>query len=130
MALHRCTELFLKGSSAMKTNETIVTHDRYAIFETGGKQYQAIPGKTLAIEKINGEAGAQVEFDTILVKKNDSDSFEFGRPYVKNAVIKASIVKQTKGPKVIVFKHKRRKAYSVKKGHRQLATVIRIETIS
>lgn len=113
----------------MKINDALPTYESYALFETGGKQYQAVPGKTVAIEKIDGEAGATIQFSTVLVKKTGADAFEFGRPYVENALIKASIVKQSKGPKIVVFKHKRRKAYSVKKGHRQLTTIIRIDAI-
>lgn len=103
--------------------------ERYAIFQTGGKQYQAIPGKTVAIEKIEGEAGNKIEFNEILFRKSGDDSFEFGQPYIKNAHITASIVKQTKGPKIIVFKFKRRKKYRLKQGHRQPMTVVRIENI-
>ncbi len=113
----------------MKTNEAVTTYDQYAIFQTGGKQYQAVPGKTISIEKIEGEAGSALNFDTVLFKKNGQGSFEFGQPFIQGAQIKASIVKQTKGPKIIIFKHKRRKKYHVKKGHRQPQTIIRIENV-
>jgi len=104
------------------------TFDQYAIFQTGGKQYQAVKGKTLAIEKIEGEPGSEIEFKEVLLRKLSPDSVEIGEPYVDTPV-KASIVKQTKGPKVIVYKFKRRKKSRVKKGHRQPETVIRIEEI-
>lgn len=103
--------------------------EKYAIFQTGGKQYQAIPGKTIGIEKLEGEAGTAVSFSEVLFRKNGDTKFEFGQPFVKGASIKASIVKQMRGPKVIVFKHKRRKKYQTKKGHRQPITVVRIESI-
>jgi len=102
--------------------------DQYAIFQTGGKQYQAVKGKTLAIEKIEGEIGAQIEFDKVIFRKKGEDSFDIGTPFVDDS-IKASIVKHTKGPKLIVFKFKRRKKVRVKKGHRQSLTVVRIESI-
>ncbi|MCF7800293.1 50S ribosomal protein L21 [Candidatus Babeliales bacterium] len=105
-----------------------VTFENYAIFQTGGKQYQAIPGKTIAIEKIEGEAGTKIEFSEVLFRKTGEDKFEFGKPYLNDS-IKASIVKQTKGPKLIVFRHKRRKKQRTKKGHRQPLTVIRIESL-
>jgi len=105
------------------------TIDKYAIFQTGGKQYQAIPGKTIAIEKLDSNVGDIVEFSTVLFRKNGPDSFEIGEPYVGEAKLKASIVKQIRGPKIVVFKFKRRKKYRVKKGHRQPLTVIRIESI-
>lgn len=105
--------------------ETTVQH--YAIFQTGGKQYQAIVGKTLAIEKIEGEAGASLTFDTVLFRKNN-DSYEVGKPYLASSIT-ASIIKHIKEPKLIVFKFKRRKKVRVKRGHRQPKTVIRIEAI-
>ncbi len=104
-------------------------YNRYAIFATGGKQYQAIEGKTLAIEKIEGEVGAHLEFDQVLFRKTGEDQYEIGQPTL-SGVITASIVKQTKDPKVIVFRFKRRGKVRVKNGHRQPKTVIRIEKIA
>lgn len=104
------------------------TFAKYAIFQTGGKQYQALEGKTIAVEKLEGEAGAKLQFDEVLLRKTAEDKIEIGRPFVKGA-IKASIVKQTQGPKVIAFRFKRRKKVRVKRGHRQQLTVIRIESI-
>ena len=104
------------------------TVETYAIFQTGGKQYQAIPGKTLAIEKIEGEAGAEIIFDEVLLRKQGADAVEIGQPHVKTK-IKASIIKQMKTPKVIAFRFKRRQKVRVKRGHRQQMTVIRIESI-
>jgi len=103
-------------------------YKRYAIFATGGKQYQAIEGKTLAIEKIDGEAGSILEFDTVLFRKLDEGQFEIGKPFLSGKVT-ASIVKQTKDSKLIVFKFKRRQKVRVKNGHRQPKTIIRIENI-
>lgn len=103
--------------------------EKYAIIQTGGKQYQAIPGRTLAIEKIDGDNGASVEFSEVLFRKTADGKFEFGQPFVKGATVKGSIVKQTKGPKIIVFKFKRRKKYRLRRGHRQQLTVVRIEAI-
>ena len=111
------------------SNVETKTHEKYAIFQTGGKQYQAVEGKTLAIEKIEGEPGAELEFSEVLLVKDTAKAhLEVGQPYV-GAKIKATIVKQTKGPKLIAFKFKRRKKSRVKKGHRQPLTVIRIEQI-
>jgi large subunit ribosomal protein L21 len=107
----------------------IPNFEEYAIFQTGGKQYQAIPGKTIAIEKIEGDSGDSIEFKEVLFRKTSAGNYEVGQPYVDEAVLKASIVKQTKGPKIIIFRHKRRKKQRVKKGHRQPITVVRIESI-
>ena len=101
--------------------------ENYAIFQTGGKQYQAVEGKTIAIEKIEGNAGDAVEFNEVLLRKT-SEGVEIGRPHLEGVAIKASIVKQMRGPKLIVFKFKRRKKVRVKKGHRQPITVVRIES--
>ena len=104
------------------------TFERYAIFQTGGKQYQALEGKTVAIEKIEGEAGQAISFDKVLFKKEAADQFEFGKPFLSTP-IKAEIVKQDRGPKVIAFRFKRRKKVRVKKGHRQSMTIVRITSI-
>lgn len=103
--------------------------DKYAIIQTGGKQYQALPGKTLEIEKIDGEVGQVVSLDKVLFRKNGENKFEFGEPFVNGASVKAKIVKQIKGSKVVVFKFKRRNKYRTKKGHRQQYTIVRIESI-
>lgn len=112
----------------VETAAPVKIEERYAIIQTGGKQYQAIEGKTLAIEKIDGEVGSKLKFDEVLLRKLGIDNVEVGQPFLKTAVT-ASIVKQMQGPKVVVFKFKRRKKYRVKKGHRQPITVVRIESI-
>lgn len=104
------------------------TFDRYAIFQTGGKQYQAIEGKTVAVEKIEGEAGKKIQFNDVLMRKTGDEQFEIGTPFITTPVT-ASIVKQTKGPKVIAFRFKRRHKVRVKRGHRQQLTIVRIEAI-
>lgn len=108
--------------------KTIPVFERYAIFQTGGKQYQAIEGKTIAIEKLEGNQGDSVEFEEVLLRKTGHNDIQIGQPYLQTP-IKASIVKQMRGPKLVVFKFKRRKKSRVKKGHRQSLTVIRIEAI-
>ncbi|MFH0897962.1 MAG: 50S ribosomal protein L21 [bacterium] len=104
--------------------------ETYAIFQVGTKQYQAIPGKTVALEKIEGEAGKEINFSEVLFRKLSDGKFEIGQPTVKGAQIKASIVKQMKGPKITVFHFKRRKKCRVKQGHRQPQTIVRIESIA
>lgn len=104
------------------------TFDKYAIFQTGGKQYQAIVGKTIAIEKVEGEAGDVVEFKDVLLRKLNANDIQIGQPFL-SASIKASIVKQDRGPKVVAFRFRRRQKVRVKRGHRQAITVVRIESI-
>lgn len=106
----------------------LTTPEQYAIFQSGGKQYQAIPGKTVAVEKLEGEEGSVVEFKDVLFKKTAQDTFEVGQPTL-DATVKATIVKHDRGPKLVVFKFKRRKKVRVKKGHRQPMTVVRIESL-
>lgn len=101
--------------------------DAYAIFQTGGKQYQAIEGQTIAVEKLEGSEGDTVEFSEVLLRKA-GEKIDIGQPFL-NTPIKASIIKHMKAPKVVIFKFKRRKKSRVKKGHRQPMTVIRIQSI-
>jgi large subunit ribosomal protein L21 len=115
-------------TTTKKARAEVAADAQYAIFQTGGKQYQAVEGKTLAIEKIEGEPGAKLEFREVLLRKLGHDKIEIGMPHL-TAPVRASIVKQIKGPKVIAFRFKRRKKVQVKTGHRQAMTVIRIESI-
>lgn len=101
---------------------------RYAIFQTGGKQYQALENKTVAIEKLDAKEGQIVQFDQVLLRKLSDAQIEVGKPFLSTP-IKALVVKHDKGPKVIAFKFKRRKKYMRKIGHRQPLTVVRIQAI-
>ena len=110
----------------MEEKSVAPASEKYAIFQTGGKQYFAIPGKTIAVEKLEGNVGDTLEFSEVLFRKKGENQYEFGKPYIDGVKLKASIVKQMKGPKIIVFRHKRRKKSRVKKGHRQPYTVLEI----
>ena len=101
---------------------------KYAIIQTGGKQYQAREGKTLGIEKLDLVEGSSVEFKEVLLRKTENGAVEIGRPFLSTPV-KATVLKHIRGPKLIVFKFKRRKKYMRKKGHRQPITVVRVESI-
>lgn len=121
-----------RTAAAAKTQAASAPHtypvfDHYAIIQTGGKQYQAIEGKTLGIEKIEGISGQEVLFDEVLLRKV-GESITVGQPFLEQPV-KATIVKQMRGPKVIAFMFKRRKKVRRKIGHRQPITVVRIEKI-
>ena len=101
---------------------------RYAIFQTGGKQYQALEGKTVAIEKLSDvQVGDKVKFDDVLLVKKADGQVAIGQPFLSTPV-HATVVKAMKGPKVVVFKFKRRKKSRVKRGHRQPMTIVRIES--
>jgi large subunit ribosomal protein L21 len=99
-----------------------------AIIETGGKQYKVAEGDTLFIEKLPVEAGDTVTFDKVLAVL-DGDKATFGAPVVEGAKVTASVVKNGKGKKVIVFKYKPKKGYRRKQGHRQPYTKVTIGKI-
>ncbi len=100
----------------------------YAVIETGGKQYRVSEGMTLEVEKLPAEAGAEVEFEKVLMVV-DGDQVKVGRPFVEGAKVKAIVQAQVKGPKIIVFKYKPKKRYRRKKGHRQRYTRVLIKEI-
>jgi len=101
----------------------------YAVIETGGKQYKVQEGDKLFIEKLEVEAGETIDFDNVLLVSKDGE-LAIGSPYVESAKVKASVLENGKGPKVIVFKYKNKEGYRKKRGHRQPYTKIQIETIS
>ncbi|MGH7841629.1 MAG: 50S ribosomal protein L21 [Candidatus Binataceae bacterium] len=101
----------------------------FAIVKTGGKQYRVGAGDQITVERIAGEVGAEVALSEVLAI-GDADASAVGNPTVANASVRAKIVQQPRGTKVIVFKKKRRKNYRRKRGHRQELTVLRIEEIS
>ncbi len=101
----------------------------YAIFRSGGKQYQAAPGAVLRLERIPGEIGEMVTFDQVLVVA-DGDRVDFGKPVLADHSVVGRIVEQARARKIIIFKHKRRKDYRKKQGHRQHYTAVRVESIS
>ena len=90
----------------------------HAIIETGGKQFKVTEGDTLFIEKLPVESGETVTFDKVLAVI-DGDKITVGTPVVAGAKVDASVVKNGKGKKVIVFKYKPKKGYRRKQGHRQ-----------
>ncbi len=100
----------------------------YAVVRTGGKQYRVSPGQVIDVEKLPYEVGAQIELDQVLLVVNGSDS-AVGQPLVEGAKIKATVTRQAKGRKVIIFKYRPSKRYRRKKGHRQHLTRLRIDEI-
>ncbi len=102
----------------------------YAVIQTGGKQYRVEPGKTVVVEKLVGDAGAQVVFDQVLlVSSGDGGNVTIGKPLVSGAKVTGSIVEQTRGDKLVVFKFRRRKNYVRRNGHRQDVTVVKVADI-
>ena len=100
----------------------------YAVIKTGGKQYRVKEGDLLEIDKLGAEKGRKVIFDRVLLIE-DEGRVLVGTPVVENAVVRAEVVENFKGEKVLIFKKKRRKQYRRTKGHRQELTKVRIEKI-
>jgi len=101
----------------------------YAIVDIAGKQFKVTQDQFVYAPLMEGEEGASVEFDNVMLIDNDG-KVEVGAPVVKGAKVSGKIIGHVKGDKVIVFKKKRRKGYKVKNGHRQQFTKVLIEKIS
>ncbi len=100
----------------------------YAIIETGGKQYRIREGDVLRIEKVEGAPGQEVLLDRILLV-GKGEGVRVGAPFLEDVRVRAEILAQRRGRKVVVFKFKRRKDHRKKQGHRQDYTGIRIKAI-
>lgn len=98
----------------------------YAIIATGGKQYKVSEGDIITIEKLGVEAGEKVTFDQVIAVSDGS--LKVGDD-VAGATVEASVLKEGKGKKVIVYKYKRKTGYHKKQGHRQAFTQVKIEKI-
>ena len=99
----------------------------YAIIENGGKQYRVSEGDVVKVEKLNAEVGAEVSFNVVMV--SDGDAIKVGAD-VANAKFTATVEKQDKYKKIIVFKYKAKKNERKKQGHRQPFTAVKIAKIS
>jgi large subunit ribosomal protein L21 len=104
----------------------------YAVVRTGGKQYRVEAGDVIKVEKLAGEAGDTLDLADVLMLGGEGvdGGAKIGAPAIDGAVVKAEVLEQTKGPKVVIFKKRRRKNYRRKRGHRQPLTVLRIQDIS
>jgi large subunit ribosomal protein L21 len=100
----------------------------FAIVKTGGKQYRVGVGDQVTVERIDGEVGTEVALGEVLALGGEAP--RVGTPVISGASVRAKIVQQPRGTKIIVFKKKRRKNYRRKHGHRQDLTVLKIEEIS
>jgi len=100
----------------------------YAIVDIAGKQFKVAKDQYIYAPRMEGEAGAAVSFDKVLLVA-DGDSIQIGAPTVSGFKISGKILEHVRGNKVIVFKKKRRKGYMVKNGHRQQFTKVQIDTL-
>jgi large subunit ribosomal protein L21 len=102
----------------------------YAVVKTGGKQYRVSPGAVIKVERLEGEVGTTIALDQVLMIGDADGGPKVGTPLIDGARVAAEVLEQSRAPKVIVFKKKRRKNYRRKRGHRQLQTVLRIQDIA
>jgi large subunit ribosomal protein L21 len=100
----------------------------YAIVEIAGKQFKVAKDQYIYAPKMEGDAGAAVSFDKVLLT-DDGGSINIGAPLLSGIAVSGKIVEHVKGNKVLIFKKKRRKGYAVKNGHRQQFTKVQIDSI-
>ena len=101
----------------------------YAVIKTGGKQYRVKAGDMLVVERLDGEAGAEVSFDQVLMLGEGAD-VTVGAPLVDGALVKATLVETRKGEKIKIFKKIRRQGYRRTRGHRQMESVLRVTSVA
>ena len=101
---------------------------KYAIIESGGKQYKAVEGSMIEVDRLPGEVGEAVELDQVLLLV-DGEEVKVGTPTVAGVRVSSKVAAQFKGPKVVIFKYRPKKRYRVKTGHRQQYTRLQIDSI-
>ena len=100
----------------------------YAVVKTGGKQYRVAKDDKILVERLDGEAGSAIQLDNVMMLV-DGDKVTVGTPQVVGASVAAEVVEQTRGPKIIIFRRKRRKNHRRTQGHRQDLTLLKITDI-
>lgn len=101
----------------------------YAIVNINGIQTKVTPDEVLSVARLSGEPGAKLTFDQVLLV-SDGDKIAVGQPYLKGASLTALVVEHLRGPKLKIFKFKRRREYRRRRGHRDELTRIRVSAIS
>jgi len=101
----------------------------YAVVKTGGKQYRVAKDDKILVEHIDAEEGQTITLDKVMML-GDGDKVTIGAPVVENASVEAEVLSQTRGPKLIIFRRKRRKNHRRIQGHRQDLTLLKITDIS
>jgi large subunit ribosomal protein L21 len=101
---------------------------KYAIVEDGGKQYKAVEGGTIEVDRFDAEVGEQLDLERVLLLA-DGENISIGTPLVSGVKVQATVVSQVKGPKIVVFRYKPKKRIRTKTGHRQKYTRLQIVSI-
>lgn len=101
----------------------------YAVIETGGKQYRVAKNQQIEVERLDAEPGSTVAFESVLLVEGE-DGVKVGAPLLEGAKVSGEVVAQSRAPKILVFKKKRRTNYRRRAGHRQHQTVVRITDIA
>lgn len=102
---------------------------KYAIIESGGKQYKAVEGKTIEVDRLQVEVGKTVELNDVFLVSDDGD-ITVGTPKVAGAKVSATVSDHILGPKLVIFKYRPKQRFRVKTGHRQQYTRLMIDTIA
>ncbi len=102
---------------------------KYAIVQDGGKQYKAVIGETIEVDRYPLEVGQEIDMDKVLLI-SDGDTTKVGTPLIEGAKVQGTVVSHTKGPKVMVFKYMAKERIRTKTGHRQKYTRVRIDAIN
>lgn len=123
----RLKRALLIATPKLASNDNRRCH-MYAIIATGGKQYKVAEGDIIRVEKLGVDADEAVTFDQVLAVNNGE--LMVGCPTVAGATVSASVIKEGKAKKIIVYKYKRKTGYHKKNGHRQLYTQVKIEKIN
>jgi large subunit ribosomal protein L21 len=101
----------------------------YAVIRSGGKQYRAVPGETIRVERLEGKVGGKVTFDSIVAVRTDEKKVVSGADIAK-ATVTGKIVGHIRGPKLKVLKFKKTRQYKIQRGHRQNYTNVEISEIA
>ena len=102
---------------------------KYAIVEDGGKQFKAVIGETIEVDRFQSELGEEIDLERVLLI-SDGENVKVGTPLVEGAKIQGTVVAHTKGPKVTVFRYKAKERIRSKTGHRQKYTQVRVDAIT
>jgi len=101
----------------------------FAIIQSGGRQVKVSPGAVVNVDRIHAEAGTEVTIDQILFLEKDGGEMLAGAPFVANAKVVGIVDGESRGPKIRVFKKKRRKGFRKTRGHRSTYTRVRVTDI-